>query len=286
MTKSFERFLQSELQNQEEEGLFPIALTIAGSDCGGGAGLQADLKTFSACGVHGTSIVTLITALNTLGVSAVEVLSKPLIRAQFEALSSDVRALAAKTGALGDENGVKIIAECLAEWPIEKLVVDPVMMSKHGDALMPSKAQKLVRDYLLEGALLVTPNRFEAEALSGQEVGSVESMKDAARRIHDFGVKNVLIKGAHFDKIVRDVFYDGQDFLEFGADRIDSDRVHGSGCTFSAAITARLARGDELVAAIEFARVFISAAITHARRIGEGISPVNPMYEYWSMRDF
>lgn len=286
MTKSFEHFLQSKFENPQEEGLFPIALTIAGSDSGGGAGLQADLKTFSACGVHGTSIVTLITAQNTRGVSAIEVLSRPLIRAQFEALSSDVRALAAKTGALGDERGVKIVAECLAEWPVEKLVVDPVMMSKHGDALMPPAAQRLVRDYLLDGALLVTPNRFEAEALSGQEVGSVDSMKEAARRIHDFGVKHVLIKGAHFDKIVRDIFYDGRDFLEFGADRIDSDRVHGSGCTFSAAITARLARGDELVAAIDFARRFISAAITHARRVGAGISPVNPMYEFWSMRDF
>src|SRR5690554_1564637 len=150
MTKSFERFLQSEFANPQEEGLFPIALTIAGSDSGGAAGLQADLKTFSACGVHGTSIVTLITAQNTKGVSTIEVLSKPLVRAQFEALSSDVRALAAKTGALVDESGVKIVVECLAEWTIEKLVVDPVMMSYHGDALMRPKAQKLVRDYLLE----------------------------------------------------------------------------------------------------------------------------------------
>lgn len=273
-------------ENQGEEGLFPVALTIAGSDSGGGAGLQADLKTFSACGVHGTSILTLITAQNTKGVSAVEVLKKPIIRAQFEALSLDVRAGAAKTGALGDERGVEIVAECLSEWPVEKLVVDPVMMSKHGDALMPPSGQKLVRDRMLEGALVCTPNRYEAQALSGRDVGNIKTMKEAARRIHDLGVKNVLIKGAHFDKIVRDIFYDGRDFLEFGADRIDTDRVHGSGCTFSAAITARLARGDELVAAIEFARVFISAAIANAPRIGRGISPVNPMHEFWSTRDF
>jgi hydroxymethylpyrimidine/phosphomethylpyrimidine kinase len=281
MADSFEDFLRAQTGQAEEEPMHPVALTIAGSDSGGGAGLQADLKTFAACGVHGASVVTLITAQNTVGVSAIEMLSEPLIRAQFDAVSSDLKPLAAKTGALGSETVVNIVAECLAERPIERLVVDPVMMSKHGDALMPPPAQRLVRDRMLPGALLTTPNRFEAEALSGREVGEVPSMKEAARRIHDFGVKNVLIKGAHLDRIVRDIFFDGTDFFEFGADRIDSERVHGSGCTFSAAITARLSLGDELVDAIGFAREFISAAIESAPRIGGGIAPVNPMHEFW-----
>lgn len=259
----------------------PIALTIAGSDSGGGAGLQADLKTFGALGVHGTSVVTLITAQNTIGVSAIKVLGEALVRAQFEAVMSDLTPNAAKTGALGNEAMVHRVAECLAERPIERLVVDPVMMSKHGDALMPESAQRALRDRLLMGALLVTPNRFEAQALSGREVGDVASMKDAARRIHDFGVKHVLVKGAHLERIVRDIFFDGSDFLEFGADRIDSPNVHGSGCTFSAAITARLALGDDLVDAVAHAREFISAAIAQAPSIGQGIAPVHPLHAFW-----
>lgn len=258
-----------------------IALTIAGSDSGGGAGLQADIKTFSACEVFGASVVTLITAQNTIGVTAIEALSAPLIRAQFEAVMDDLEPHATKIGALGTQAVVDLVADLLSERPIDQLVLDPVMMSKHGDALMPKPAQLALRDRLLEGALLTTPNRFEAEVLSGIEVGDVASMKEAARRIYDLGVEHVIIKGAHLEKIVRDIFFDGRDFLEFGADRIDSDWVHGSGCTFSAAITARLALGDELVEAVAFARGFISEAIRKAPKVGRGISPVHPFHAVW-----
>ncbi len=274
-------FLDSLMQPEEEEKRHPVALTIAGSDSGGGAGLQADLKTFAACGVFGASVVTLITAQNTRGVSAVETLSEPLIRAQFQAVVGDLEPLAAKTGALGSDEVIETVAQCLAERPIERLVVDPVMVSKHGDPLMPERAQRTLRDRLLDGALLVTPNRHEAQVLCGHEVGNVASMKEACKRIRDFGVEHVLIKGAHLDDIVRDIFFDGTGFIEYGADRVDSPRVHGSGCVYSSAITARLALGDDLTEAIGFAREFITQAIGNAPLVGGGISPVNPMYEFW-----
>ncbi len=274
-------FLSALTGEQKEETPHPVALTIAGSDSGGGAGIQADLKAFAACEVFGTSVLTLVTAQNTRGVTGIEMIPEPLVRAQFEAVMGDLKPSAAKTGALGSEAVIATVAEMLHERPIDKLVVDPVMVSKHGDPLLPERAQKMIRDRMLEGALLVTPNRHEAEALCGREVGNVASMKEAAKRLHDFGVQNVLIKGSHFDKIVRDIFFDGTGFIEFGADRVDSERLHGSGCVYSAVITARLALGDALAEAIGFGREFISKAIEHAPLVGEGIAPVNPMHEHW-----
>jgi hydroxymethylpyrimidine/phosphomethylpyrimidine kinase len=284
-------FLASMTADEEEETPHPVALTIAGSDSGGGAGIQADLKAFAACKVHGATVLTLVTAQNTRGVSGIQMLPEPLIRAQFKAVMSDLKPSAAKIGALGSEDVIRTVAECLDQnsvdqspadkRPIDKLVVDPVMVSKHGDPLMPEGAQRMLRDRMLEGALLVTPNRHEAEVLCGREVRNVRTMKEAAKRIHDFGVENVLVKGSHFDDIVRDIFYDGSGFIEFGADRVDSERLHGSGCVYSSVITARLALDDELTDAIGFARTFITKAIEHAPLVGGGISPVNPMFEHW-----
>ena len=260
----------------------PIALTIAGSDSGGGAGIQADLKTFAANRVFGTSVLTLLTAQNTLGVTELAMVSGHMVRAQFQALISDLPPRAAKTGALGSTEMIALLAELLQDDPIHHLVVDPVMISKHGDPLMGEKAQKELATKILPLALVVTPNRFEAAALiGGRDVESLSEMKDAARRIFDSGPRHVLIKGGHFDKIVRDILFDGTGFIEFGADRVDSKALHGSGCTFSAAITARLARGDTLPESIAYAREFISAAIEFAPPIGRGISPVNPMYAHW-----
>lgn len=259
----------------------PVAMTIAGSDSGGGAGAQADLRTFAALQVHGTSVLTLLTAQNTRAVTQLQLVPEAMIRAQFEAVVSDLGPVAAKTGAMGSDVVIGVVAELLQEHTIERLVVDPVMVSKHGDALMPERVQRVLRDALLPFALVVTPNRAEAEAMIGREVYSVASMKDAAKRIYDFGPKHVLIKGSHFDKIVRDVFYDGSGFVEFGADKVDSDRVHGSGCVLSAAITAKLAHGAHLLEAVEFARQFISGAIAQAPKLGHGTSPVNPMHKLW-----
>ncbi|RAL21163.1 bifunctional hydroxymethylpyrimidine kinase/phosphomethylpyrimidine kinase [Lujinxingia litoralis] len=259
-----------------------VALTIAGSDSGGGAGIQADLKTFAACGVFGTSALTLLTAQNTQGVTLVEMASEAMVRAQLDAVLGDLKPSAAKTGALGTEAMISFLVEYLEDHPIESLVVDPVMISKHGEPLMPESAFASLREKLLPRALIVTPNRFEAAHLTGMgEVESLAEMKEAAKRLFGAGARHVVIKGGHFDRIVRDVFYDGSGFVEFGADRVDSKRVHGSGCTFSAAICARLARQDALVDAVAFAREFISEAIEKAPRLGEGISPVNPMHGVW-----
>lgn len=260
----------------------PVALTIAGSDSGGGAGIQADLKTFAACEAYGTSVLTLITAQNTRGVHDITILDDEIVRSQLAAVMSDLPPAAAKTGALGNDRMIGLIAELLGEWPIEKLVVDPVMVSKHGDPLVADGAKKAFIERMLTRALVVTPNKYEAEALSGRRVDGPSSMKDAAKAIFDKGAKNVLIKGSHLDRVVRDFVYDGTGFVEFGADRIDNGRVHGSGCAHSAAIAARLARGEELLESIAWAREFISGAIEHAPKLGSGVSPVNPMHRIWS----
>lgn len=263
----------------------PVALTIAGSDSGGGAGIQADLKTFAACRVFGTSVLTLVTAQNTRGVEGIEMVPPEFVQRQYVAVIADIKPAAAKTGALGSEEMIAAVAEMLSEHPVERLVVDPVMISKHGDPLMSKEAFGAMRDQMLPGATLVTPNRFEAAALTEQRrVESVPSMKEAAKRIYDFGARHVVVKGGHFDKIVRDIFYDGTGFVEFGADRVDSERVHGSGCTFSSCVTARLAHGTSVVDALGDAREFISAAIAKAPKIGGGVAPVNPMHAVWDTR--
>ncbi|MEZ4461381.1 MAG: bifunctional hydroxymethylpyrimidine kinase/phosphomethylpyrimidine kinase [bacterium] len=260
----------------------PIALTIAGSDSGGGAGIQADLKTFAACKVYGTSVLTLVTAQNTRGVLALEMMPDRLVLAQYEALMNDLPPKAAKVGALGNERMIGLVSDMLTDHPVPVLVIDPVMVSKHGDPLMATSAHRVFAEKMLPLATLVTPNRFEAQALYGKTVEGPSSMKDAAKAIFDRGAKNVLVKGSHLEGVVRDYLYDGTGFIEFGADRVNSERVHGSGCTHSAAITARLALGDSLESAIEFAREFISAAIEKAPLLGGGISPVNPMHAIWN----
>ena len=260
----------------------PVALTIAGSDSGGGAGIQADLKTFAACEVFGTSVVTLVTAQNTKGVDGITMVGEKMVRRQYQSVVEDLKPEAAKTGALGNRGTIEAVARCLEERPIPKLVVDPVMISKHGHALMDEEAFGVMKRAMLPLALVATPNRFEAAALGKmRHVESPGAMREVAKQIYDCGAKYVVVKGGHFDKIVRDIFYDGTGFIEFGADRIDSKRVHGSGCTYSACITARLARGDSVEESVAFAREFISGAIEGAPEVGEGISPVNPMYRWW-----
>jgi hydroxymethylpyrimidine/phosphomethylpyrimidine kinase len=274
-------FLSNMMQPDDEESLHPVAMTVAGSDSGGGAGIQADLKTFAAIGVHGTSVLTLVTAQNTRGVDGLQMLPGEAVRRQYNAVMSDFEVNAAKTGALGNAEMIGVVLESLQDDPIDKLVVDPVMVSKHGDPLMVEEAQKLIRDELLQRAALVTPNPHEAEILSGRSIGGPDTMKEAAKRIFDHGPQFVLIKGSHLDKVVRDVLYDGTGFIEYGADRIRNKRVHGSGCVHSAAITARLALGDSLEDAVGFAREFITRAIQTAPKVGGGIQPVHPMHEVW-----
>ena len=261
----------------------PIALSIAGSDSGGGAGIQADLKTFAAHNTHGTTVLTLITAQSTQAVDAIQVLDPALVRQQYHTLLADLPPAAAKTGALGNDQMVRAVADMLAHNPIERLVIDPVMISKHGHPLMDESVFHTVGDVLLPHGLIATPNRFEAQALSGMDrVETPAQMKEAARRIYDRGPRSVIVKGGHFDRIVRDIFYDGTGFVEFGADRVHSQRLHGSGCTFSAAICAGLANDLSLTDALGAAREFISAAIEQAPPIGDGVAPVHPLHRLWS----
>ncbi len=259
----------------------PIAVTIAGSDSGGGAGIQADLKTFAAHRVHGTSVLTLVTAQNTKGVDDISLLPESVIASQYRAVLGDFAVAAGKTGALGDPRIIALLVELLQDQPIQKLVVDPVMVSKHGHSLLPESAVEIFRKALLPHAYITTPNRYEAELLYGRTVESVGSMRDAAKAIHDQGSTYVVVKGSHLGNVVRDIFYDGSGFIEFGADRVKSDRVHGSGCTFSAAIASRLALGDGIEDAVAASREYISGAIENAPEIGHGISPVNPLHNLW-----
>lgn len=281
MSEILENIMEAGMRAEREGDDLPTALTIAGSDTGGGAGLQADLKTFGACGIHGTSVVTVVTAQNTVDVKALEVLPEAIVREQYGAVLEDFEVRAAKTGALGNGRIIRTVGELIDDEPIDDLVVDPVMVSKHGDPLLPEPAQEILRDQLLSYARLATPNRHEAEILGGESVRGVSSMKEAAKRIHDLGPEAVVIKGSHLEGVVKDILYDGTGFVEYGADKVDTDRLHGSGCVYSSAITAQLARGVDLTEALGFAREFITRALETAPKLGQGICPVNPMHTCW-----
>lgn len=251
-----------------------IALTIAGSDPSGGAGLQADLKTFHQHGVYGMSVVTLLTVQNTVGVTAVETMAPDLVADQLSAVLSDIPPSAAKTGALGDEEVIRVIAQQAAgfEFP---LVVDPVMISKHGAPLMVESAVKTFVCDLLPHAFLVTPNIPESEEITKKGIESVAEMESAAKTIHSMGAKHVLIKGGHLSGAAIDVLFSDGQFHHFRSERIDTDQTHGTGCVTSASITARLARGVPLVDAVREAKSFITRAIETNPGLGKGLGPVN-----------
>jgi len=252
-------------------------MTIAGSDPGGGAGIQADLKTFHRFGVFGTSVVTLVTVQNTTRVSRVEMIGADLVRQQMEAVFEDLRPDALKTGALGSAVMIENVAEGLGELLTgQPLVVDPVMISKHGAALMAGDAKRTLRERLLPLAALVTPNLPEAGELTGLDVTGLEEMREAARRISGFGPGSVLVKGGHLAEgdAVDLLFHDGR-FEEFRAPRTATRHTHGTGCTYSAAITALLANGESVPAAVRQAKQFIAEAVRTAPGLGTGAGPVN-----------
>ncbi len=221
----------------------PTALTIAGSDSGGGAGIQADLKTFAALGVYGTSALTAVTAQNTVGVRAVEEVSPALVAAQIDAVLEDIGAGAAKTGMLASAAIIATTAGRIHAHGIARLVVDPVMVAKSGDRLLREDAVRALRTDLLPLALVVTPNLPEAETLAGMVIGSRAKLEDAARRIAALGPRYVLIKGGHAPGDPVDILFDGRTFQEYRGERLATTSTHGTGCTLSAAITAYLARG-------------------------------------------
>ena len=252
----------------------PSALTIAGSDPSGGAGIQADLKTFHQFRVYGTAAITLLTVQNTRGVTRVEVMPPGLIADQISAVVADIPPLAAKTGALGSRAAVETIAELAADF-VFPLVIDPVMISKHGSPLLDADAQAAMSSLLLPRATLITPNLFEAEALSGKPVADLDGMKRAAERLLAMGAKAALIKGGHLNGDAVDLLLTDQGFQEFRALRIDTPHTHGTGCTYSAAITAGLAVGRDLASAVEEAKCFVTRAIASAPGLGHGAGPLN-----------
>jgi hydroxymethylpyrimidine/phosphomethylpyrimidine kinase len=257
----------------------PRALTIAGSDSGGGAGIQADLKTFTAFGVYGMSVLTAITAQNTVGVFGVEELSPAFIAAQIDAVITDIGTDAAKTGMLSSAPIVALVAEKARQYDIGNLVVDPVMVATSGDTLLLKDAQTAVRDLLLPVALVVTPNVPEAEALTGVRVDGLESMREAARRLHTMGARWAVVKGGHLpiEGEAVDLVYDGRDFTELRAPHVLTKNTHGTGCTFSSAIAAGLARGLEPPEAIRRAKTYVTRAIETSLALGHGHGPTNHM---------
>jgi len=257
----------------------PVALTIAGSDPSGGAGIQADLKTFHQFGVYGEAVITLVTVQNSVRVSRIEVMPASLVAEQIAAVLEDIPPAAAKTGALGSAEVVRAVARAAAAFTFP-LVVDPVMIGKHGLPLLPAAAVAALRDELLPLAALSTPNVPEAEAFTGSPIRSLDDMRAAAARICRMGARAVLIKGGHledpqFQNQAIDVLFDGADFAEFPAPRLETRHTHGTGCTYSAAIAAGLARGLPLREAVGRAKRFVHEAIRTNPGLGRGCGPVN-----------
>jgi hydroxymethylpyrimidine/phosphomethylpyrimidine kinase len=255
------------------------ALTIAGSDSGAGAGIQADLKTFAALGVYGLSALTAITAQNTQGVRAALELPTPLITSQIDAVLEDIGANTAKTGMLSSAAVIDVVAECVRRWQL-RLVVDPVMRAKGGDPLLAEGAVETLRTKLLPLAEVVTPNLPEAEVLIGRSIETLDEMGEAARAIYAQGPRHVVIKGGHRVEEPVDIYFDGEQLVELRAERIDTPHTHGTGCTFSAAITALIARGWSVGEAIAGAKQYITGAIQHAPGIGHGHGPVEHFWMY------
>jgi hydroxymethylpyrimidine kinase/phosphomethylpyrimidine kinase len=252
-----------------------IALTIAGSDSGGGAGIQADLKTFSALGVFGTSAITSLTAQNTVGVQGIYDISPDFIGLQIDAVAEDIGVDAAKTGMLSSPDIVIKVSEKIKEHKIKKLVVDPVMVAKSGDYLLRSEARDALVKKLLPLAAVITPNTEEAKVLTGISIRNIQDMKKAARKICAMGIKSVVIKGGHLTGRALDLFYDGKEFVEFPSERFETKNTHGTGCTFSAAIAAELAKGARLKDAIGTAKNYITNAIRQSLSIGKGHGPTH-----------
>jgi hydroxymethylpyrimidine/phosphomethylpyrimidine kinase len=252
----------------------PIVLTIAGSDSGGGAGIQADLKTVTALGAYGACAVTALTAQNTLGVRAILPVPPEFVAAQIDAVMEDIGADAAKTGMLGERAVVEVVADRLRRHAISPLVVDPVMAAKSGDALLAADAVEALKGLLLPLATVVTPNLPEAAELAGVAVQSEDDMREAARRIHAFGPRYVLVKGGHLKGEPTDLLFDGAVFRRVTRPRVATRNTHGTGCTYSAAIATGLARGMEVPQAVEWARDALQAALAASLDLGRGCGPL------------
>lgn len=256
-------------------------LTIAGSDSGGGAGIEADLKTFTALGVFGMAALTSVTAQNTLGVTGVHDLPPDFVAEQIDVVARDIGVDAAKTGMLSNAGIVEAVADSVRRNGIECLVVDPVMVAKSGDPLLQAAARDALRDRLLPLAFMVTPNVPEAEVLSGMSVTTFDDAREAARRIYDQGPRHVLMKGGHLNtEDAVDLLFDGQGFEEFSAPRIATRNTHGTGCTYSSAIAAHLARGFPTREAVRLAKDYLTEAICRGFALGAGHGPLNHFWPF------
>ena len=262
-----------------------VALTIAGSDSGAGAGVQADLKTFAAHEVYGASAITAVTAQNTLGVTGVHELPLDIIVGQIDAVVSDLGVDAVKTGMLSSTEIIGAVAERLRAHGLTRIVVDPVMVAKGGDRLLREDAVEALVSELLPLALVATPNADEAEALTGSPVASVADAKRAAAAIRAMGPRYVVVKGGHFGEQAVDVVYDGAGYTELSAPRVDTTSTHGTGCTFASAIAAGLAKGETVEAAVSHAKEYVTAAIAHAFPVGSGHGPLNHFFAWWGHSD-
>jgi hydroxymethylpyrimidine kinase/phosphomethylpyrimidine kinase len=252
-------------------------LTIAGSDSGGGAGIQADIKTITALGGFGMSVITALTAQNTLGVQGIHEVPIDFVEKQFDSVASDIGIDAAKTGMLSSSDIMRSVAKKIREYGVEKLVVDPVMVAKGGAMLIREEAKKTLIEELLPLSFVVTPNVPEAEELAGIKISSVEGMKKAAKIINQKGSANVFVKGGHMSGEALDILYDGKEFHEFRSERIETTDTHGTGCTLSAAIATGLAQGMGVHDAVKRAKEYITTAIRFSLRIGGGHGPTNHM---------
>jgi hydroxymethylpyrimidine/phosphomethylpyrimidine kinase len=251
-------------------------LTIAGSDSGGGAGIQADLKAITLLGGFGMSVLTALTAQNTVAVTSIHDVPLDFIAAQIDAVFSDIGVDAVKTGMLSNTGVVELVASKMSEYKPSIVVVDPVMVAKSGDSLLTAEARKTLAEFLLPEATLVTPNLAEASALVGWQVVQEKDMRRAAAEIRELGPKYVLVKGGHLQGEAVDLLFNGQEFHEFRSPRIKTRNVHGTGCTYASAIATYLAQELEVVEAVKAAKLFITDAIRHGLSLGQGHGPTNP----------
>lgn len=259
-------------------------LSIAGSDCSGGAGIQADIKTFSALGCFGMSVIVSVVAENTCRVISIQDVTPQVIKDQIDAVFEDIPVDAVKVGMLSGITSMKAVAEKLKEYSPKITVVDPVMIAKGGCALMQPEALETLKKEIIPVSFLLTPNIPEAETITGMTISSVNDMRAAAKKIYDMGTGNVLIKGGHLDGDAVDVLFDGENYASFMSARIRTKNTHGTGCTLSSAITANLANGMDLPKAVEEAKNYVTMAIRHSLDIGKGHGPTNHFYEFYQMK--
>ncbi len=257
------------------------ALSIAGSDCSGGAGLQADIKTMSSLGVFGMSVVVAVVAENTSRVISILDVEPKMIKDQIDSIFEDIQVDAVKIGMLSTPVSIAAVYEKLVEYKPKNIVVDPVMYAKNGCALMPPSSIDSLLSTIVPLATVITPNIPEAECIAKMEIKTIDDMKTACKIIHNLGVPNVLVKGGHYDGDATDILYDGANFYSFVTERINTKNTHGTGCTLSSAIASYLAKGEDIVTAVKLAKDYVTEAIRYSLEIGKGNGPTNHFWKFY-----